>query len=149
FIVVFSSYFVRLQSVSPVSTARLDSGTLPHGFSLGLQDVERVRLRADLLPRVAEHDHAERAGKTHRGRSGVLDLLHPGLVDPGTQLLLHPHPPAAGSTTEPPFAGSRKLLDLESRDRPEQVAGRRVDPVVPAEVAGVVVRDRLPHRLGQ
>src|SRR6266542_3618733 len=117
-----------------------------------LEDVDRSQLLLDPLRAhpLVEHDQAERA--TRRDLRGLIaarlacrqDLVDPAVVHALPDLLLHPHSPTPRATAESALAVMR--LDLHPGDagqRVEQRARLVVDAVVPAEVAGIVVGDRL------
>src|SRR6476661_181637 len=99
-----------------------------------------------LVQRVAEHRDAERAGRGDdvgvelEGLLGALD------VDLLADLLFHPHARAAGAAAEAAVLAAVHLLGGEALDGVEDLARRRVDLVVPAEEARVVVGDLAVDR---
>ncbi len=103
-------------------------------------------LHPALRDAVGEHGHAERAGggdEVGGEREGLVGAVE---VDPGAEVLVHPHPRPAGAAAERLLPVPRHLGEGEARDRTEHLARGGEDPVVPAEVAGVVVGDRLGDR---
>src|SRR5688500_18438219 len=117
-----------------------------------LADVEDLDVLAGLalllLRRqgVAQHRDAERA----RGGDDVgielerlLGALH---VDPLADLLLHPHPGTAGAAAEAAVLAAVHFLRGEALAGVEDLAPGRVDLVVPAEEARVVVGDLAVDR---
>src|SRR5215218_5463459 len=92
---------------------------------------------------VGEHHPAERAAGGDLVGAGLDRLGGPVEVDPAADLLLHPHPRAAGAAAERLGLVPRHLGVLRTRDDLEQLAWSVVHLVVPAEVARVVVGDLL------
>src|SRR5439155_6270260 len=68
-------------------------------------------------------------------------------VDPLADLLFHPEPCAAGTAAESTILAPMHLLRPQRRNCRENIAWWRVDLVVSAEVARVVVGDVLVDRL--
>src|SRR5438105_6839540 len=106
-------------------------------------------LRAQDLPPEIHHGETERAG----GGDSVGLRLHRFLDADQVHALfrahLHPHVAAAAAAAEPPRAAARQLDEPQAGHRPGHRPWRLEDPVVAAEVAGVVERDRLVDRLGR
>src|ERR1700722_4009713 len=96
---------------------------------------------------VAEHDHAVRAG----GGDGVgvegEGLFDPVVVDAAAGALLEPHAGAAGAAAESVALAAVHFLGLGAGDGVDDLPGRRVDLVVAAEEARVVVGDLLVDRV--
>src|SRR4029453_5497876 len=96
---------------------------------------------------VVEHGQAERAGGSYRLGTGADGFLDPLDVDPLADPLLHPHASATGAATEGALREPSHLAKTVLRGRPinggraEKLTGRGEDPIVPPEVARVVVRD--------
>jgi hypothetical protein len=74
-------------------------------------------------------------------------LVDPLDVDLLADLLLHPHPRAAGAAAEAALLAPVHLGVAQALDGAEHLARRRVDLVVPAEVARVVVGDVAVDRV--
>src|SRR5262249_31269571 len=72
-------------------------------------------------------------------------LVRTGLVDPGTDRLLHPHAGAARPAAERRLAVARHLGQPQAGYAAEDLPRRAEDPVVPPEVARVVIGDRGVH----
>src|SRR5690606_40740151 len=95
---------------------------------------------------------AERAGGGDDVRvegEGLVDAL---VVDALADPLLHPHPGAAGAAAEAALLVAVHLLVAQARDLADDLARGRVDLVVAAQVARVVVgveslEDRKSTRL--
>src|SRR5450759_3004367 len=98
-------------------------------------------LRLVLGQPVGEHDPTEGAADRDTVCAGGQGFLGAVGVDPRAEVLLHPHPRAAGATAEGLLTLSRHLAQLDSGQCADQLARRGIDTVVPAEVTGVVVRD--------
>jgi len=107
----------------------------------GAWHVHDPELVAAGLHAVVQHHRAERAGHRERLGAGFGGLAHALLVD-RAGALLHPHVGAAGAAAEGPLLAAlhldRRAHGVDDRAR----VGAHV--VVPGEVAGVVVGDRLP-----
>src|SRR6202023_3577071 len=88
---------------------------------------------------IAEHRQAEGTGRRHPGRLGPQRLLDALVVDALADLLLHPHAAAAGTTAEATLVMALDLDELRARDSLDDRAGRVIDVIPAAEVAGVVV----------
>ena len=98
----------------------------------------------DVVDAVGDHHPAERApGGDLRG-AGVQRLLDAFVVDALADVLLHPHPGAAGAAAQAAVGVAGHLGELRAGGS-DQLARRVVDLVVPAQVARVVVGDVLPR----
>ena len=119
-----------------------------HGGEQHLRDIDDLDLRADtfgLLGRepVGDHDATERApdgDPLGARRESLLGAVH---VDPRPELLLHPHPGAAGAAAEGLLLRALHLLELDAGKGTDEFARRGIDVVVPTQVARVVVGHRL------
>ena len=99
-----------------------------------------AQLRARLPHAVVEHHRAEGARDRKRLGAGRRRLADARLVDLRAALL-HPHVRAARAAAERPLAAAGHLE--RPADRGDELARRLEHVVVPREVAGVVVGDRL------
>src|SRR5438132_3363677 len=109
-------------------------------------DLERP-LRLLHLAAEVHHREAERTARADDVRLRLEDLLDADQVDTLLGLHLHPHVAAPAATAEAARAAPRQLDDSEPRHRAGHAAGRFPDPVVAAEIAGVVERERRVERL--
>ena len=80
------------------------------------------------------------------GRQGLVHALQ---VDALADLLLHPHPRAAGAAAQGPVRVAGHLGQRGARSRPTSSRGGVVDLVVPSQVARVVVGDLLRRTVGR
>src|SRR5690606_19902952 len=96
---------------------------------------------------VGEHDAAERAADGDLLGAGLDGLVGAVEVDARTERLLHPHAGATGATAERTLLVAGHL-GVGRTGRADELARRRVDLVVAADEAGVVVRDLLLGLLG-
>ena len=130
------------------SGRRLGRRLALHRGEQHLRDVEDLDLLAGLAlgllggEAVGEHHAAERAADRDLVGAGADGLLGAVDVDPLAEVLLHPHARATGAAAEGPLGVALHLDELGAGQHLEQLARRRVDLVVAAEVAGVVVGDR-------
>ena len=101
-----------------------------------------LRRRAFVAKAVFEHGHAIGAGDGNGGGIELQGFLRPLQVDRLADVLVHPHPSAAGPAAEAVLAAARHL---QRRLPPVAAAstsrGSPVHAVVPAQVAGIVEDD--------
>ena len=88
-----------------------------------LDDVVGGALDPALGDAVAEHGHAERAGRGDEVGGEGQGLVGAVEVDPGAEVLVHPHPRPAGAAAERPLPVARHLGEREAGDRAEHLAG--------------------------
>ena len=126
-------------------------GSAPDGGQQHLRDVHDLDAlgcgAGGLLGRqgVGQHHPAERAGDGNLFGTGGHRLLGAVAVDPGAKLLLHSQSGATDTAAEREVAVPRHLRERDPRQRADQLLGRVVNAVVPADLARVVARHRRAH----
>ena len=90
---------------------------------------------------VVQHDHAEGTRRRDDVGARLERLVRAIHVDALADVLFHPHARAARPAAEP-FLSTATHLDLgDAGDRVEHAAGFVEDPVVSAQITGVVIGD--------
>src|SRR5438067_8236111 len=102
--------------------------------------------RRDPIP---EHRQTERTRRRHARGLRSKRLLDALMIDALPDLFLHPHAPTPGSAAETALVMTLDLDQLRARDRFNNLTGRVVDVVPPAQVAGIVVGELSLDRRGR
>src|SRR5438552_5343438 len=118
-----------------------------HCARYNLSQVEHLDPLARRLGAVVEHDQAVWAGDPEGARSGGYGLLRALEVHALADPLLQPHARPAGAAAEPPLVVARHLPVFEAGNPIQDLAGFRVDAVVPTQVTGIVISEELIHLL--